>query len=807
MKLFSLSKTLIILISTFILIRCGSGSEGKNNNDKSSNGTLAADTFNLKTYDTAQFKIPDFVPASTFPYFEDGKWGFAKKGGEIVIPCQYDKCGFFTDGVAWVVKGKKYGLINKKGKLILDYIYDEIGPFKDGMLPVKRNTLWGFIDTTGKQLLPFLFEDFELQDNKTIHVKQNNQWGIVDRSGKHIIQPIYNNNFEFRNGLAIVERRGNMGVINKNGKEVVDCKYHNIERINDTLFIANTYISYKNNLFGVINGSGKIKIPIIYQKIQNTFGQAVIAENNGKFGLLNYNNDSIIKFEYDNLKSGNTNLLTASRGGRFGFIDFRNNIIIPFDYKDAYPFINQLAIVESGGLYGVINNQNKTIIPFEFSKITQVDNKIFKVEKNNNYGFYNDLGEKLTEVEFDELDYHAEEDYTGYRPEEMTFGKFVNGFAIVGKYGRVGMINEKGEIIVPLKYHHLTPFDRNGMAVANFKNRKTLVNNKGKELMEPKFEDIDLDNSCGYYYTVKNLPTNFYEKKRKMEYCVGYFDFDGFYYGKSLYNNIHFETEDEIVETIRNEYKNIINGEKSRKYENVRMDNDLKGSYSDERFIVSDDKNKIRYEYYYNDLLNRYGPFFIFITNNSSGSKKENRYYFKQGKIVRWVGEDGKTKPISDAIYCPEEENHRISRVHVIMFNNTKMLKKNAYNSLVAKIDALCNKISDDVSAGLYKKGDSDNVQMGEYTSSHDIYTDKSGKTIYERTSQSDEGGSIMTETYFQNGEKIREFSENNYEELNDEDRNSGWFPDSYNLTTYYKDGSPIRTYKTNAGIDEIENF
>jgi len=811
MKLKCLLSIPMFLVVVFSFFQCASENDSSEKDDSYlfmvKDGVSAADTFQIKTYDISNFVIPDFVPANTFPYYENEKWGFANKGGEIVIPCQYDNCGFFTNGVAWVMKGNKYGLINKRGKLIIDYIYDGIGKYEQGVLPVKRDYLWGFIDTTGKQILPFLYEDFDLSDNQTIHVKQNRQWGLVDRNGKSIIQPIYNDNFSFDKGLAIVSRRDKKGVINKNGKELIDCKFDFVEKVNDSIFIVGIYKSYDKHIYGVMSISGKDKIPVIYKSLQNVVGQAVVAQSGDDFGLLSLNNDTLINFEYSGLKSGNTNLLAAKQGGLWGFIDFHNNTIIPFKYRDAEPFINKLAIVAKSASYGVINNKDEEIIPFQFYKITRAEQNIFKVGDNSLYGFYNSDGKKLTEIEYDYLDYHSYEDYTGYREEEMDFGKFVNGFAIVGKIGRVGMINSKGEVVVPLKYHHLLPFDRNGITVANFKDRKLLINSKGNELTETKFEKISFDESSGYYYAEKEMSYSDKERNRRKSFKVGYFDFNGYYYGKSQYDNIHYPPEQEIIEAIRVDYQEIMKGEKTRKYEHVLLDNGVKGSYSEQRFVVNDENAKTRYEYYYNHDLNRYGPFFIFIVDNSGGSKKENRFYYQHGKIVRWVGPDGKQLPISDAMYCPEEEHHMNARRHLIMFNNAKVLKNTTVNSRVKQIDALCQKINEDISLGRYKKGDTDNHYMGEYSSTHDTYLDKNGDKIYESSSESDEGGSNRNEKFFQNGKLIRDFHENSYYQLTEFDRNAGWFPEPYDITVYYFNGEPIRSYRTNAGIEEVEEL
>jgi len=60
-----------------------------------------------------------------------GKWGFIDTTGSIVIPCQYESCNGFSNGVAWVLVKtkdgkKKYGLINKSGKYIYTPQFNEV---------------------------------------------------------------------------------------------------------------------------------------------------------------------------------------------------------------------------------------------------------------------------------------------------------------------------------------------------------------------------------------------------------------------------------------------------------------------------------------------------------------------------------------------------------------------------------------------------------------------------------------------------------------------------------------------------------
>lgn len=52
------------------------------------------------------------------PFEENGKWGFKKRSGEIVMPIQFDYATTFLAGSAFVCKKGGYGYINTDGKFL-----------------------------------------------------------------------------------------------------------------------------------------------------------------------------------------------------------------------------------------------------------------------------------------------------------------------------------------------------------------------------------------------------------------------------------------------------------------------------------------------------------------------------------------------------------------------------------------------------------------------------------------------------------------------------------------------------------------
>lgn len=77
-----------------------------------------------------------------------------KKGEKLVSPGDYEKLGWFDDGMACVLKNGKMGFINVRGELVIPCIYDEYShlydvPFMSGLARVEKNGKVGFVDKQG----------------------------------------------------------------------------------------------------------------------------------------------------------------------------------------------------------------------------------------------------------------------------------------------------------------------------------------------------------------------------------------------------------------------------------------------------------------------------------------------------------------------------------------------------------------------------------------------------------------------------------------------------------------------------------
>lgn len=64
----------------------------------------------------------------------------------------------FSDGLAPVKVKGKWGFANKKFELVIPAIYDNVGMHSKGLFPVKKGRYWGYINRTGTTIIPFKYD-------------------------------------------------------------------------------------------------------------------------------------------------------------------------------------------------------------------------------------------------------------------------------------------------------------------------------------------------------------------------------------------------------------------------------------------------------------------------------------------------------------------------------------------------------------------------------------------------------------------------------------------------------------------------
>ena len=208
--------------------------------------------------------------------------GFKNDAGNVIVKAEYDFCGGFNEGMAYLLKknmksdsdgGYYLGYTNSSGELVIpvnieaDYGWMlDARDFSEGVVAVLNKGKWGYLDKQGSTVIPFEYETASDFSNSLATVSKDYQYGAIDRAGKTVIDMKYSRLGEFKEGLA-------------------------------------TFTPADSDKNGFINTQGKVIVkPIWDQTMPFSEGRAAVAKGdyeNAKWGFIDTSGNVVIEPKYD----------------------------------------------------------------------------------------------------------------------------------------------------------------------------------------------------------------------------------------------------------------------------------------------------------------------------------------------------------------------------------------------------------------------------------------------------------------------------------------------------------------------------
>lgn len=108
-----------------------------------------------------------------------GKYGYIDPCGTLVIPCEYDSCGNFADGLAYVSKSGKYGYINSDNENVIPFEYDSAFGTGSGLATVGKDGKYGLVDYNNNIVVPLEYDDISTYDNGTAYAVKDGTVYII----------------------------------------------------------------------------------------------------------------------------------------------------------------------------------------------------------------------------------------------------------------------------------------------------------------------------------------------------------------------------------------------------------------------------------------------------------------------------------------------------------------------------------------------------------------------------------------------------------------------------------------------------
>lgn len=354
---------------------------------------------------------------------------------------------FSTSNVFYhVIKNGKHGIYYKSGKKCIPIEYDDIKRLYTNYWLTTKDGKVGLCWSNGNQIFPTNYKDISILRSEEygkydFFIVKKDKYTILNSHGKAIFPTQYDE-IRQHNDYYILENSSGTDCLFNSGELVkgILVDYYVAPFLHQENGQTKKYYDFKkDNLWGIIDGDGRIHIPALYQEhlrfvynCNENLSLCLVANYKGKRGIINFKNEIVLPFKYNrimeteirnifeiettkglqlfNLQSkriitpsyyenctSDTNYIYLSKAHfKTPFDPQKEQIILPWEYNTVYniPGSHNFA-VKKEGFFGVVNSENKVLVPFIYENMISTNRpNMLVITKNNQCGII-DINNKL----------------------------------------------------------------------------------------------------------------------------------------------------------------------------------------------------------------------------------------------------------------------------------------------------------------------------------------------------------------------------------------------------------------------------
>ncbi len=309
-----------------------------------------------------------------------------------------------------------------------DTLYRRNVPPEFSLFLAKRRGKYGVVDVRGNLVRSFVFDDVYYQsyhsekdysrNGDEFMVVSDGLVGLVDADFNELIPPEYLEMYAIGNYYC-VKRPGSSYyiLIDRNNREVYSGGFSSIiygdyRSANDIWydihFGHNDYIIEKSGKKGVLDGSGRLFIPVIYDDIEHIYGNQVqcpeegsykeddgfICKQDDRYGILSPVGDLVVKIQYEAIipfvhdrdtSYAALNGFAFKKNGLYAFASPDRGLLTHYEYElfgDCEYCLSSLVIpARKNGKWGVIrvvypyDKAPQTILDFVYDEIVAIEDE------------------------------------------------------------------------------------------------------------------------------------------------------------------------------------------------------------------------------------------------------------------------------------------------------------------------------------------------------------------------------------------------------------------------------------------------
>lgn len=328
-------------------------------------------------------------------------------------------------------------------------------------LLVSDGKKYGYYDFNGKQKVDinYVFDEenylvkLDARDNLYVVTDDGNSYGVVDSTSKEIIPKMYKSiKIGSKNCFVVQDSNSVWYVIDSNNNKILDTSYTSVEFVDGFGFILKRDIGYN-----FIDLNGKMLSDVDYATFDNYFTSnvsvpVVVGQKDGALGIF------------------------ILRDGKIEKID-NANLPIFINEKDIYYATNDDSISSCNIKTGKIKN-NVQMSNAVYGMIMTINDKEL-------VGYESEDGKTVIPAKYDFI---RANDFTKY------------GLVVVGINNLFGVIDKKGNEVLPIKYDQVSILSDKLFAVHDDSSKSFyLVNNKKEKLFDAVVYKENIDNLLVVY--------------------------------------------------------------------------------------------------------------------------------------------------------------------------------------------------------------------------------------------------------------------------------------------------------------------
>lgn len=314
---------------------------------------------------------------------------------------------------------------------------------------------------------------------------ENGKAGIRDTEGKVILPASFDalgwtdNSFSVVNQVTGYRQQSKWGLINLKKEFITKPEYESLTSAGGDRVIASKKINPYTRKYGCITLSGKVTVPFHYDGISIVGLRAVVFIKNGtryEHGLVDLEDKSVIPMQFRDIQAiGSLRFAVQNFEQKTALFSEEGIRLTEFDIDSIAAFYKGKAVIYVGVKQGLIDREGTIINAPAMCEIINLSDGSVTIKEFDHWKLVDASNKEIASIEADNL---AADD----------------SMYIVSLAGRQGVVDRKFKTIVPLTYHHLSPFVNN-MSVARVNKKYGVINKSGKKIIPIEYDSVILENN------------------------------------------------------------------------------------------------------------------------------------------------------------------------------------------------------------------------------------------------------------------------------------------------------------------------